>query len=606
MVLSFVFTITFVSLVFIIAMSHDLPGKRGIRQRLGIVDEKAPTTKDLDPLSKKLCTAYSVGKMTAVDTGDMAAAAAASSCSSASVARLAQAAPTGPSGNANSSRSLRRSLAKFSDTDVKHLEPYICDIPLWDCEHQRQVMRPSAFLAVHEAYDLLIPHGIEDEYCSLDDQSQAGVHDDLQAWQTRVGAALTLPTLCICLWGDSAPMSHRDSLVLMTTRLLSGVHKFKLWVWACSKKSLCACGCKGRCTFQAVWQVLAWMFRALASGVWPSVDHRGEPWGDSRQHMYRASRAGSPLRFQGACTTKTGDWQWLKQALNLQGWSQLRAGSRLCWMCRATTVDAFTVTPVAPWRSSLTSMDDILCPTTRDQFVSDFWSIPGVSLRTIKPDWMHCVDIGILQSVMGCIFFDLWRELGGTYTHPERACSQLLHLVRTQARNLGVDCPIADLTIFMIRVKNKKKPRLRLKAAEGRYMAPILRAILVHHFDRDTPYKVLRFQCFDALCSCYDLFADWHGQDSSRRLGELARRHVLLYCELARTRTDRKMWVVQPKHHIFLHLAEGSVSNPILSWCYSEESSIGRAAKVVAAMARGHIVRMLIPRYILTRSFIEE
>ena len=93
--------------------------------------------------------------------------------------------------------------------------------------------------------------------------------------------------------------------------------------------------------------------------------------------------------------------------------------------------------------------------------------------------------------------------------------------------------------------------------------------------------------------------------ESTRALAEFARRHVILFMELHTAAGDKKLYLFIPKHHVFVHLAERAYTNPILSWCYGEESQIGKAVKVCASLQRHHILRQLIPRYILTREWME-
>ena len=48
-----------------------------------------------------------------------------------------------------------------------------------------------------------------------------------------------------------------------------------------------------------------------------------------------------------------------------------------------------------------------------DLYVSKIWRIPGMHLSAFKPDWMHVVDLGVLQYFQGNCFWELYQELGG-------------------------------------------------------------------------------------------------------------------------------------------------------------------------------------------------
>ena len=83
-----------------------------------------------------------------------------------------------------------------------------------------------------------------------------------------------------------------------------------------------------------------------------------------------------------------------------------------------------------------------------------------------------------------------WAIVVGTCLHswtalflrPTKAEGQLLSLIRLQAKHLGVSSPIAGLAVNMIRSEMGERPKLKLKAAEGRYMLPNLIAMLQHNF----------------------------------------------------------------------------------------------------------------------------
>ena len=271
---------------------------------------------------------------------------------------------------------------------------------------------------------------------------------------------------------------------------------------------------------------------------------------------------------------------WLKQTLGVQGWSGFKPHQRICWLCRATRGDCLDASRGAPWRGTDVTMDDV-CSGGRDGgFISSIWMIPGLAITSIKPDWMHVVDLGILQTFLGSVLYELFRALGGTWSSHMDACGKLMGLIRLQARALNMEVPISQLTIFMIRVSNKKKPHLRAKAAESRYLCPIVLEILKHCFPSSSPYATLRIQCLEALNDCYRTFDDWQGAESTRRLGELGRRHIVLLMELQNTCGLAKLYLVQPKHHLFVHLCERAWANPRIEWCYGDESEIEVAIRI--------------------------
>ena len=180
---------------------------------------------------------------------------------------------------------------------------------------------------------MVVPEGREKEWVSFS-EDQRGFQESMKKWGVRVGIqghALS-NVAAIALWGDSAVFTKRDSLHLLLFTVLSGPCRRRFWICGFNKKVLCQCGCFGRCTYDSIWAVIAWMFRALLAKQYPACDHTGQAFPPGSQ---RACLAGKPLRVGGACIAKCGDWQWFKAVLGLRGWRGEGQGKHMCWICSA-------------------------------------------------------------------------------------------------------------------------------------------------------------------------------------------------------------------------------------------------------------------------------
>ena len=135
------------------------------------------------------------------------------------------------------------------------------------------------------------------------------------------------------------------------------------------------------------------------------------------------------------------------------------------------------------------------------------------------------------------------------------------NMMNLAARNLHCRCPINKLTVGMFKSSAQNKPKMKTKAAEGRYLLPVVRELL-NLFDKTSDHAILRAQCVDALQRCYEELAAWDPANSPTRLAQAARQHLILYTELRRTATRDWAWSLFPKHHLFIHLAEETVVNP--------------------------------------------
>ena len=323
---------------------------------------------------------------------------------------------------------------------------------------------------VHETLDKLIPVGEEEQFASLDHSQQSFLWD-LEDWARRVQLKLAGLWMCLALWGDAAPYNKRDQVYLLTYRLLSGEYRSRIWIFCLSKRDLCQCGCFGRCTFDSLFEAVAWSMKQFLSGTWPTHDREGNALKGWRGALGRAK---TKFRFGAAFLKKCGDWAWQKQVLGMRGWS-----SKVnCWQCQMS-MDCLDFTDGAWWKKTQVSMEAYTyMMVAREVHTSAIFSIPGSQHNMIIPDWMHCVCRGILQYYMGCVMRQLFTAVKGMVTKPKQGCTKLYVMICTAARSLNLEKPFWDLTFTMFQPGKGKHPRMRLKAAESRYFLPVLLQVL--------------------------------------------------------------------------------------------------------------------------------
>lgn len=292
-------------------------------------------------------------------------------------------------------------------------EPW--QIPMWNQKQSRKVECDMSFLPIHELLEAVIPQGEEDKWCAFGPDQQ-GFRLTLEDWGAKMGVGhyAMRSFVAIGSWGDSAVFTKRDSVNLLVFAVLGGGCRRRFWVCGINKRRVCQCGCQGRCTFDAILRVIAWMFRALLAKRYPDVGPLGERWA---ANDWRAAMAGKRLRFGGACIAKCGDWSWFKSVLGMRGWRGDKTTGRMCWMCQASFHDdhsCFDFSANARWRTTMTSMSDFWVPAScREQFVSAIWEIPGVHLSYVRPDLMHISCLGILQYLSGNCLWVSWAVGSG-------------------------------------------------------------------------------------------------------------------------------------------------------------------------------------------------
>ena len=238
------------------------------------------------------------------------------------------------------------------------------------------------------------------------------------------------------------------------------------------------------------------------------------------------------------------------------------------------------------------------------QFLSKLFSVPGFTLQYIIPDWMHTVCLGVLQYLMGNVMWELFVHIGGVWSNPAKACAALFNIMVLVAQDLGVERPFSSLVVTMIRPAQGKsglgkRPRMRLKAAQGRNFLPILTIILQRFFPCAGGREELRLRCCQAMCRCYMELKRWT-DESPRRLELAARQCLLLYVQLGDMEEEgSRMWHVYPKHHMFAHVANVEY-NPALVWNYGDEDEIGRAVKQARRCNPKWLHQSVIERYRIT------
>lgn len=155
------------------------------------------------------------------------------------------------------------------------------------------------------------------------------------------------PVVPVSVFVDGVPYSLTDSVVgFWLINELNGARS----LLACMRKKItCACGCRGWCSFWAIWDWLRWSLLALAKGEYPTRRHDGNAWlpSDAR----RAALAGQRMQFKACLLYIKGDWAEYASSLGLPSWQD---GVRPCYACNAAPGTFYQVSGISPvglpWR----------------------------------------------------------------------------------------------------------------------------------------------------------------------------------------------------------------------------------------------------------------
>ena len=160
---------------------------------------------------------------------------------------------------------------------------------------------------------------------------------------TRSAAGSGQPVRPISVYLDGVQFTREDSVLgfwvvchLTNKRFLSALVR---------KSELCQCGCRGWCSLHPIFTMLAWSFRALACGVFPSED-------PARQELdpIRANFSGERMQFRAAVLFIKGDWMEYCSTLGFPSWN---SEANPCFLCHADRNTAYELRGLSaltlPW-----------------------------------------------------------------------------------------------------------------------------------------------------------------------------------------------------------------------------------------------------------------
>jgi hypothetical protein len=280
----------------------------------------------------------------------------------------------------------------------------------------------------------------------------------MSGWAERVNLTDTQNLMGIGIWGDSAPTVKADAVYLVLFNVITGIfhQRFRFCCW--SKRIACNCGCKGKHTFEDVYKVLVWAMQQWRLGIKPSKRHDGILFQDSKRRgdQQRAKESKHKMKTKGGVVEARGDWQFYKQVFGLTGWKAEGVLQRVCFRCFANidTLDFRINSLSALWRTTIISHAGFMANAfATEGFVSVVFSLPGFIFAYILIDLMHAGELGVLQYLLGNIFYDMFKHVGGTKKQPATALGDLMFLIKLSSKSLGLaQSPINALTLSMIRV----------------------------------------------------------------------------------------------------------------------------------------------------------
>ena len=397
----------------------------------------------------------------------------------------------------------------------------------------------------------------------------------------------------ICIEGDAVVgvgKSWSKSADIWCWRSLVGEGPSSLThfvMWVCFGH----CQTKGfNSTLLRLWRILAWSLTWLYRGQWPDRDVLGRAWPrGSLEH----DKALKPLAdgFSGVVWGLQADLEWYNKSFGLEHWGS----NTPCFACQANkSTRPFTdFTPTSQWRQTVwtsASWKQHHRAAGRPVF-----SIPGVSITSCIPDWMHSKHLGLDQYLLGSTLWLLCFQLGGD-VEPAGVLARVFHEVKCYYKAYRVKHQFSTLKLSMFVQKGKEQtsfPCLKGKAAEVRWLVYAL-----HDVWRQWPKpdEIFWSQCELALKRSMELedllvnnFQHFKlpAQEQAtmqRLIGEF----LALYNALAHQSTERGwlLFNLVPKAHYLCHCADLTL-NPRVCWNYALEDLMQRMKTLIQSSVRG-------------------
>ena len=326
-------------------------------------------------------------------------------------------------------------------------------------------------------------------------------------------------------------------------------------------------------TFDDIWRLVAWSFRCMMQGTWPTHKDDGSPFGNSRADALRVQKSGSPLRPHGCLVQLRGDWEFYRDGLRMPAWNKIEY---MCWRCKANGQTKRDLSPEGPCLSQPLSGFQFLERELRSgRQLSAFWGIPGVKVEYVRIDWMHTIDLGVSALVVGNVMSEYLDVVPGS-NQAERL-EELWRRVRLFYSENLVENRIQKLTLNMFRPRGEGY-MFGGKAKETANLVPW--ALKVAGELAGSPGEhwhsvKCMLECLQTLYR--QLEEDPYPRDQAKHVCE---RFLLLYSGLmneAERAGKEHAWKYRPKLHLMQELLVKCVQewgNPKQYWCYRDEDAL--------------------------------
>ena len=200
------------------------------------------------------------------------------------------------------------------------------------------------------------PHEALGEYARGDPTIVVRLHDRVAlgvppAWSTHpVWLESAGEAVPLSLFVDGVPYSHTDSVIGFW--ILNEVTKTRHVCAVLRKRTRCACGCRGWCSFWPLFDWLRWSFECLATRIYPACRHDFKDF-DAAHDADRIELVGKPMLHRYFLLYIKGDWSEYCSTFGFPTW---QSSYRPCLFCACPPAELYSVRGLSlhdrPWHEN--------------------------------------------------------------------------------------------------------------------------------------------------------------------------------------------------------------------------------------------------------------
>ena len=359
-----------------------------------------------------------------------------------------------------------------------------------------------------------------------------------------------------------------------------------------------------------VFSVIRWSMNAMASGVFPERDFRGNEW-DRPEDARRRAVAGTPLAdgYAGVFWEAVGDWEWIAQSFGLDVWQKYYLCREICHRCFACIDGPYSY-------RSLEYDSPIWAPEAR-RFLADLLAVvqpppplvlfDGFELDngSLLWDWMHLSPLGLQHKAAGaclvelCIEGRFGRFAGQWKIRTGIALKRAYSEFTAWARNRRMLHSQQQFTAASLSVADGIADARHLKGKAHNLMCVTKWLAFILQDDRATAHSRSRSRVMFALAELDTLFsaAGMWLNDAEVTQVELCRSVLFPSWRLLYEESRGERWPIIPKHHACMHVLKDCVEtrrNPASYWCFAGEHLMGLCKRSLGMQFQRGIERRML------------